>query len=93
MLYLQVLEEEQNKILNAATESFKSESTIPSVDSLDAFSHSSQVELLMARASDWWGQYIRHNPNVLTSVFYGEMTTLIQCSQCYKVQPLRAREL
>lgn len=50
MLYLQVLEEEQNKILNAATESFKSESTIPSVDSLDAFSHSSQVELLMARA-------------------------------------------
>ena len=70
MLYLQVLEEEQNKILNAATESFKSESTIPSVDSLDAFSHSSQVELLMARASDWWSQYIRHNPNVLTSVFY-----------------------
>ena len=93
MLYLQVLEEEQNKILDAATESFTSESTIPSVDSLDAFSHASQVELLMARAGDWWSQYIRHNPNVLTNVFYGEMTTLIQCSQCYKVHSLRVRQL
>ena len=93
MLYLQVLEEEQNKILNATTESFIMESTIPSVDSLDAFSHSNQVELLMARANDWWNQYIRHNPNVLTSVFYGEMTTLIQCSRCYKVLPFHIRQI
>ena len=85
MLYLQVLEEEQNKVLNATTECYESKNTIPSVDSLDAFSHSNQVELLKTHARDWWKHYVKHNPNVLTKVFYGEMTTLIQCSNCYKV--------
>lgn len=72
MIFLQLLEEEQNKLLNADG-SYLSKGLL--------------VDYALDEAiKEWWDQYIHHNPSVLTNVFYGSMLTTLRCNNCHHVE-------
>ena len=85
LLLLQLLEEEQNKALNAEQGTFSTELVLPSTVYDNAFSDATCIRTILTKAEEWWDVYKKHNPNAITDVFYGEQIASIHCTNCHHV--------
>ena len=83
-LFLQILEEEQNKALNADRSPFFSISFLP-FDTSYSFFNSDSLPFILEQNKEWWSIYKEHNPNFLTNVYYGVQSTISTCQHCHLV--------
>ena len=75
IIFLQLIEEEQNKVHSADG---KSVSMTLSDDQLCHLDTARETEV-------WWSNYLQHNPSLITPLFYGAMLTEMRCNYCYRV--------
>lgn len=82
MILLQILEEEMNKVLKGDGKPISLE-----LDSIlrDGMVSSPTIPMFQDKADGWWSSYCEHNPNFLTSVFYGSTVTSVRCCHCHSV--------
>ena len=82
MILLQILEEEMNKVLKGDGKPISLE-----LDSIlrNGVVSPPTIPMLRDKIDVWWNSYHEHNPNFLTSVFYGSIVTCVCCCHCHSV--------